>query len=158
MRVGPRLGFVSRSGRIIAIVGALVVLVVAFVVLKPGDEEPASTTATPTPTPTPTPQETQTTRTAPEAKPAPEFATIVVRGAKPVGGVQEIDVKKGERVRLRVTSPDTTDHIHIHGYDLMKDLKPGRQARFAFTADADGIYEIELEDAGVPIAELTVKP
>jgi len=136
----------SRFGRIIAIVGALVVLVVAFVVLKPGDEEPASTTAT------------QTTRTAPEAKPAPEFTTIVVRGAKPVGGVQEIDVKKGERVRLRVTSPDTTDHIHIHGYDLMKDLKPGRQARFAFTADADGIYEIELEDAGVPIAELTVKP
>jgi len=147
---------VSRSGRIIAIVGALVVLVVAFVVLKPGDEELASTTATPK-QPQP-PQETQTTRTAPEAKPAPEFATIVVRGAKPVGGVQEIDVKKGERVRLRVTSPDTTDHIHIHGYDLMKDLKPGRQARFAFTADADGIYEIELEDAGVPIAELTVKP
>ena len=146
----------SRFGRIIAIVGALVVLVVAFVVLKPGDEEPASTTATPTPTPTP--QETQTTRTAPEAKPAPEVTTIVVRGAQPVGGVQEIDVKKGERVRLRVTSPDTTDHIHIHGYDLMKDLKPGRQARFAFTADADGIYEIELEDAGVLIAELTVKP
>ena len=30
--------------------------------------------------------------------------------------------------------------------------------RFSFVANADGIYEIELEGAGVQIAELVVEP
>ena len=57
-----------------------------------------------------------------------------------------------------MSSPDTTDEIHLHGYDLKRDLKAGGSVRFTFVASTDGIYEIELEGAGVQIASLVVEP
>ncbi|MBA3326761.1 MAG: hypothetical protein H0T43_00465 [Solirubrobacterales bacterium] len=61
-------------------------------------------------------------------------------------------------MRLQVTTPDTSDGVHLHGYDLTEDLAPGRRARFSFDADAEGVFEVELEGAGVQIAELRVGP
>ncbi|MDX6676657.1 MAG: hypothetical protein QOE31_709 [Solirubrobacteraceae bacterium] len=140
----------SRSGRLIAIAATLVVLVVAFVVLSPGDDkQPATATTTPT---TSTPAGT----TAAPATPKP--TTVVVRAGKPVGGVKRIEVKKGAPALIDVSSPDTSDEIHLHGYDLKRDLKAGGRVRFMFTAKNDGIYEMELEGAGVQIAELVVEP
>jgi heme/copper-type cytochrome/quinol oxidase subunit 2 len=144
---------VSRSGRIIAVVATLVVLVVAFFVARPGDDETA-TTPTRTAVASPAPQ-TSTTATP---RPQPEFTTILVRGGKPVGGVKRIELTKGDQARIEITSPDTTDEIHLHGYDLKRDLKAGGRVRFSFPANADGIYEIELEGAGVQIGELVVQP
>jgi heme/copper-type cytochrome/quinol oxidase subunit 2 len=81
-----------------------------------------------------------------------------VRDGKPLGGVQKIRVKKGKQARIAVSSPDTASEIHLHGYDLMRDLKAGGEVRFSFEANADGIYEMELEGTGVKIAELVVEP
>ena len=81
-----------------------------------------------------------------------------MRGGKPVGGVKRIELTKGDRARIEVSSPDTSDEIHLHGYDLKRDLKAGGRVRFSFIANADGIYEIELEGAGVQIGELVVEP
>ena len=81
-----------------------------------------------------------------------------MRGGKPVGGVKRIKLTKGDRARIEVSSADTTDEIHLHGYDLKRDLKAGGRVRFSFEANADGIYEIELEGAGVQIGELVVEP
>ncbi len=148
----------SRSARIIAVIGTLVVLVVAFVVLRPGDDDEPSTTQTAA-APAPPPASGTTTAPAPPPPPpAPEFEQIVVRGGKPAGGVKRIELTKGDRARIEVSSPDTSDEIHLHGYDLKRDLKAGGKVRFSFTADADGIYEIELEGAGVQIGELVVQP
>jgi heme/copper-type cytochrome/quinol oxidase subunit 2 len=149
----------SSSARIGILVATVAVLVLAFVVLSPGDDDEPKTTAAPTAT-TGAPPPAGTTTTAPEPKKpaAPKYTRIVVRDGKPVDGVQKVEVKNGDRVRLQVASSDTSDEIHIHGYDLMKDLKAGGSVRFAFTANADGIFEIELEDAGVQIAELVVEP
>lgn len=148
----------SRSGRIGAVVATIVVLVVAFVVLRPGDDdEPGSTTQTQTAPVAAPPAATATTATPPPP-PAPEFERVRVRAGKPVGGVRRIEVDKGERARIEVSSPDTSDEVHLHGYDLSRDLRAGGRVRFSFVADADGIYEIELEGAGVQIAELVVQP
>jgi FtsP/CotA-like multicopper oxidase with cupredoxin domain len=143
---------VSRSARIILAVGTLAVLVVAFVVLRPGsDNSGPSTTQT-------TAARTAAGATTAAPEPQPAFAQIRVRGGKPVGGVQKIKLKKGDRARIEVSSPDTTDEIHLHGYDLKRDLKAGGSVRFSFDATSDGIYEIELEGAGVQIGELVVEP
>ncbi|MGI8946113.1 MAG: hypothetical protein ACR2GL_07750 [Thermoleophilaceae bacterium] len=83
---------------------------------------------------------------------------IAVRGGEPVGGTRKIEVTSGERVRFTVRSADTTDEIHVHGYDLMKEVGPGRAATFAFAARLEGVFEIELEGAGTEIARLTVAP
>jgi heme/copper-type cytochrome/quinol oxidase subunit 2 len=74
-----------------------------------------------------------------------------------VGGIQEISVSKGDEVRFTVDS-DVADEIHVHGYDFMKDVKAGGKVTFKFKAKIDGVFEIELENRGVQIAELEVQP
>lgn len=51
-----------------------------------------------------------------------------------------------------------SDEVHVHGYDLMKDIEPGRLITFSFPADITGMFEIELESAGQQIAQLRVDP
>ena len=41
---------------------------------------------------------------------------------------------------------------------LVVSVAPGKTISFAFRATITGIFEIELEDAGEPIAELRVDP
>jgi FtsP/CotA-like multicopper oxidase with cupredoxin domain len=146
---------VSRNARILAIVGTLVVLVVAFVALSPGDSSDKKT-----PTTTVAAASTSTTSGAQgePAPPAPTFTTITVRGGKPVGGVKKITINKGDTARIEITSPDTTSEIHLHGYDLKRNLKAGGSVRYSFVANTDGIYVIELEGTGTQIGSLVVEP
>jgi hypothetical protein len=89
------------------------------------------------------------------AGPKPE--TIVVRGGKPVGGPRELEYDAGEEVRFSVRS-DVADEVHVHGYDLSKEVPAGGTVTFSFTADIEGIFEVELEERGEQIAELRVNP
>jgi hypothetical protein len=84
-------------------------------------------------------------------------ATVRVVDAKPAGGVQSLDVKKGGHVHLVVRS-DTADEIHIHGYDIHKDVARNGAATFDFTAKIDGGFVIELESHKQQIANLKVEP
>lgn len=84
-------------------------------------------------------------------------ATITVENAKPKGGVQDLKVKKGGDVHLSVTS-DTADEVHIHGYDLHKDVAKGATVTFDFPAKIDGVFVIELENAKQTLANLAVEP
>jgi plastocyanin len=91
-----------------------------------------------------------------EAK--PEVTTIVVgKDGKPVGGIAEIDVNKGDEVRFRVKSA-IAEEIHVHGYDLMKDVPAGGTVTFEFPAELEGIFEAELEGEAEQILELRVEP
>jgi hypothetical protein len=81
---------------------------------------------------------------------------IEVKDAKPVGGVQTMKVKKNGRVTFTVKS-DTADEIHVHGYNLMKDVDKGGSVSFDFPAKMDGEFEIELEAHGEQIASLQVE-
>jgi hypothetical protein len=89
-----------------------------------------------------------------KAAPVP---TIVVRNGKPVGGIRELDYNKGDQIRFRVNS-DVGDEVHVHGYDLMKDVKPGGTVSFDFPASLEGIFEAELESRKEQIIELRVNP
>ena len=40
---------------------------------------------------------------------------------------------------------DVADEIHVHGYDLKKDVPAGGSVRFSFPASIEGVFEIELE-------------
>ena len=143
----------SRAGRIGVVVAAIVVVVALFLVLREDDggEGPA------------TPTRAQTTA-APgdEPKPKPESEVvkeeIEVQGGQPVGGVREIAVPAGEEAEIVVTSPDTAEHVHLHGYDIFADLAPGQPAKIRFKATIEGVFEMELEDSVTPIADVTVKP
>ena len=117
--------------RFMPIVAVLVIAVVVFIAVKPGDDKK---------------------KTA-----AQQVVHIQVKGGKPVGGIKPIDVNKGDQVRFTVNS-DVSDEIHVHGYNFMKDVKAGGKVSFDFPAKIDGEFEIELEKAGEQIAKLTVNP
>lgn len=88
---------------------------------------------------------------------AGDVPTIVVRNGEPVGGIQELEYSAGEDIRFRVSS-DQAEEIHVHGYDLSKDVPAGGTVEFDFPAELEGIYEAELEELGVQIIELRVNP
>ena len=88
----------------------------------------------------------------------PQVTTIVVdENGEPVGGVAEITVNKGDEVRFKVKSA-IAEEIHVHGYDLMKDVPAGGTVSFAFPAELEGIFEAELEGRTEQILELRVEP
>jgi ABC-type glycerol-3-phosphate transport system substrate-binding protein len=102
---------------------------------------------------TTTTAETETTTTTEAAKPT--VVSIVVVNGVPKGGIVRQSVDKGERVVIVVKS-DVADEIHLHGYDIMREVAAGGTARLPFTATLPGRFEVELEEHGVQIAQLTV--
>ena len=147
----------SNGARIGVVLATVLVLVVAFVLLSPEADDDSNIAQTPTTT-VRGPAITSTTSVPPAADHEPAFETINVAAGKPDGGVQTIMLKKGSDARIQVASQDTSDEVHIHGYDLRRELKAGDSVRFAFDADAEGVFEIELERAGTQIGELVVEP
>jgi hypothetical protein len=97
---------------------------------------------------------TTTTGAAPGKASIP---TIVVKNGKPVGGIRELDYAQGDQVRFKVVS-DVSDEVHVHGYDIAKDVKAGGSVSFDFTADIEGVFEAELESRKEQIIELRVNP
>ena len=83
--------------------------------------------------------------------------TIVIKNGKPVGGIKELTYNKGEQIHFIVDS-DVSDEVHMHGYDIMKDVKAGGSVSFDFPASIEGVFEAELEGRKEQILELTVNP
>jgi FtsP/CotA-like multicopper oxidase with cupredoxin domain len=122
----------GRNQRIGLLVAALVIVVVAVILIGSGGSDNTEKTAS-----------------------GPQTVTVV--NGKPDGGVKTITYNKGDTVDLTVKS-DTADEIHIHGYDLHKDVEKGGSVHFTFPASIDGKFVVELENAGEQIASLQVQP
>lgn len=133
---------------------ALVVAAGLYLVFRPDDTDEPTATPPPATTEATTTVTTTASPPPPPGPPPPAQVRIVVRGGLPVGGPRRVTVARGRRVILNVTS-DVSDHVHLHGYDLMQDVGPGMPARIAFRATRPGTVEAELEDRGVQIARIT---
>lgn len=123
----------SNTTRVVAGIVVVVVAVVLLVVLKKDDSDKTTSNT--------------------EGK----VTTIVIKNGKPVGGIAELTYNKGEQVRFKVDS-DVSDEVHMHGYDIMKDVEAGGTVSFDFPASIEGVFEAELEDRKEQILELTVNP
>ena len=135
---------------VLGLAGAAIV-VGLFLVLRPDDEDEDG--ASPPPPPTTT---TRTTTTRPKP-PGPTTVRIVVRDGRVLGGLRRARLEQGERAVL-VVQADVSDHVHLHGYDIMRDVSPGSPARLRFRANIPGRFEVELEDRKLQIAQLEVRP
>ena len=131
----------NSTMRVVLGIGVVVVAVVLLIVLKSGGESSSGNGATTAGKP---------------GQPAP-ITTIVVKNGKPVGGIAELTYNKGEQVRFKVES-DVGDEVHMHGYDIMKDVKAGGTVSFDFPATIEGVFEAELEGRKEQILELRVNP
>ena len=64
-----------------------------------------------------------------------------------------IRVKQGDMVKLR-WSTDRPVAVHLHGYDIEKDVKPGAVTDMTFTARATGRFAVHLHPAaGAPAGQ-----
>ncbi len=116
---------------------------------------PAAATVAPSTTTAPT------TATPPTTKPttttAPPSGTVIeleITDGKLEGGARREAASLGEEVTVRV-SGNSADHVHVHGYDLFLHLEDGA-GELAFVADIPGVFEIELEEAGIVLVQLEV--
>jgi hypothetical protein len=121
----------SNAMRALAGIGVVVVAVVLLIVLQSGDDGSGKTTK--------------------------GVTTIVIKNGKPVGGIAQLTYNKGEQVRFEVDS-DVSDEVHMHGYDIMKDVEAGGSVSFDFPATIEGVFEAELEGRKEQILELAVNP
>lgn len=140
----------SNVMRVIAGIGVVAVAVVLLIVLK-DDGKSAS-------------EEVDRTATTTKSTPGgggnsskPSIPTIVIKNGKPVGGITELTYNEGDQIRFKVDS-DVSDEIHVHGYELMKDVEAGGSVSFDFPATIEGVFEAELEGRKEQIIEFTVNP
>ena len=146
----------SNAGRLALAAAGIAVAVVLFILLRPDDDSAAPTTPSGTASePTATDGTAPTTGTLNEPE-RPDAVRISFEGGE-VTGPRRPEFTVGDRVVLIVRA-DAADHVHVHGYDLMKDVAPGMPARISFRADAPGRFEVELEDRPLPLTELVVRP
>ena len=124
----------SGKARLLAAAAAVVVAVVLLIVLQGGSGgSPGSSNA------------------------GGKVPTIVIKGGKPAGGIAQLTYTKGERIRFRVVCP-FAEEVHLHGYDVMKDVRAGGSVEFDVPAEIQGVFEAELEGRKEQIAEITVNP
>jgi hypothetical protein len=151
------------SSRWIVLALGAAAVVVLFLVLRPGGSSseadgssgspPASASLAPSGTGGPTP--TQQPSATPTGSEVAEIDVTVRNGN--VLGPAEFEVSQGQQVRI-VVDADVSDEVHVHGYDLHGDVAPGSPAEITFTADAPGVFEVELESEGKLLFELKVSP
>ena len=116
-------------------------------------DESAATSISLTPETTTNAEATSTSTSSPPQDPSAH--EVEVRDGSVVGGVQRIRVDLGDTITIRVRS-DVADEVHLHGYDLSQPVAPDAPAELTFTADIPGVFELELEERGMPIAQLEV--
>jgi hypothetical protein len=143
----------SRAQRFAFLGIAAVIAVLAVVLIGGGKDESDTPTTTSETTPTPTPDEPDPDDAAtPTPTPTPEPPPLLDGGK-----VTKLRFTEGDTVSFRVVS-DAPEEVHVHGYDIAKDLEPGKVVTMSFKGDITGIFEIEYEHAGEQIGQLRVDP
>jgi ABC-type glycerol-3-phosphate transport system substrate-binding protein len=117
----------------------------------------ATTETTQATTPATTTTETMTAETTTTSAPEPRTITVVVEAGRPKGGIQRPTVDKGDKVVL-VVRTDSGEAVHLHGYNIEKDVVPGKAVRMPFTANIAGRFEVELHPTDALLAVIEVKP
>mgnify|MGYP002682421499 CR=1 FL=1 len=146
----------TRHARIGVAAAAIAAIVLAFVLLRPSDDKPATTAATTTTrtvvattkAPTGTVTVTRTTVTRPKVDRGPLLTAKKVT---------KFSVDGGDTVRFRVRS-DVPEEVHVHGYDILREVPAGKTVNVSFKASIEGGFEIEFERSATPIGQLSVQP
>lgn len=145
-------------------VALLIAVIAVFIVIASGDDDETESTdeaaveQIESPDPVEEPTQAEGKEPEKEAKPAkPEIPTIVYRDGEVEGGVQDLRFDSGKTIEFIVRS-DVADEVHLHGYDVSKDVEAGGKVKFSVPADIEGIFELELETLLVQLASVRVEP
>lgn len=118
-----------------------------------GEAKVAQTAAPPAPATTTSAPGTPAVPTTPAAD-VVEIKVSVASG-KVTPGTSIHKVKKGQTVRIVVTV-DKADEVHVHGYDIEKELGAGETGTIEFKADQTGRFEVESHKNGLQLFQFEV--
>lgn len=82
---------------------------------------------------------------------------IVVKDGKLVSKRRILVVHRNDDVILRITT-NAADQFHLHGYNILVNLAPGRTTTLRFKANLTGRFTYELHKADVELGALEVYP
>ncbi len=83
---------------------------------------------------------------APEG-PAERVFDLRIEDGKVAENMRVVRVTQGDTVRLRWTTGAPVV-LHLHGYDIEKEVTPGEVTEFAFTARATGRFPVNVHREG----------
>jgi len=82
---------------------------------------------------------------------------LALKNGRLVSGPIVLQVKAGDRVTLKITS-NTSQELHVHGYNLRVRIKPEEVVNLDFPATRTGRFGLELHRAHAEIGALEVYP
>jgi hypothetical protein len=86
---------------------------------------------------------------------------LEVHAEGPTAKPPVLTVHQNDQVVVRVSS-DKPVQVHLHGYDIERDVAPNLVTSLSFTATATGRFPIEIHSRGPlkqrPLAYLEVRP
>jgi heme/copper-type cytochrome/quinol oxidase subunit 2 len=81
---------------------------------------------------------------------------VSVKDGKVVPKAHRVKVAEGSQVQLLVSS-DVDDEVHVHGYDIEKEVAAGQSVTIDFTANQTGVFEVETHESDLLLLQLQVQ-
>ncbi len=87
----------------------------------------------------------------PQEGPAEKIFELAIEHGKVAEDMRVVRVMQGDTVRLRWTAGAPVV-LHLHGYDIEKEVTPGEVTEFAFKAHATGRFPVNVHRPDEPAA------
>jgi plastocyanin len=88
--------------------------------------------------------------------PAQRTVTVTVTGSRVTPAPRTVDLAVGETMTLTVTS-DHADQLHVHGFDIEKELPAGTPVSVELTGESPGVYEVETHHPELRLLKIAVR-
>lgn len=86
----------------------------------------------------------------------PVTIDVTIANGKVTPAATTDNVSLGATVTINVTS-DAADTVHVHGYEIEKEITASTKTVITFVADKTGRYEVETHTVEATIATLNVR-
>ena len=90
------------------------------------------------------------------SSPAQRTVAVTVTGSRVTPAPRTVELGVGETMTLTVTS-DHADQLHVHGFDIEKDLPAGTAVSVELTGESPGVYEVETHHPELRLLKIAVR-
>jgi Cupredoxin-like domain len=81
---------------------------------------------------------------------------VSVKDGKASPKAHRVKVAEGSQVQILVSS-DADDEVHVHGYDIEREVSAGQSVTIEFTANQTGVFEVETHETNLLLLQLQVQ-
>ena len=103
-----------------------------------------------------TPSGTSSPKASSSAGEKPTEVVVSVKDGKVSPKAHRVKVAEGSQVQLLVSS-DVDDEVHVHGYEIEKEVAAGQSVTIDFTANQTGVFEVETHESNLLLLQLQVQ-